>query len=645
MTDTLQPDAHLRIDGIPPIPRTLADRLARYTAFAPVDVLAWHPTRRALLVTRRHGATTQLHLLDGPMGVFDPLTDEPDPVLEASFRPHDGACLVFARDRGGDEAAQLYRHDAHDRSTMLLTDPSKKHGAAVWNHAGTAICFTSLPLDRHAGASDAGVVTELSMLDPREPDTCRTITRLEGGGWQNLQWSPDDRTLYATETRSVTDSTIWSIDVASGALTRVRPTDDARTIAYAHVHPTRDGRRLVYASDEDGEFRQLTVLDLASGERRVLTLHLPWDVVAIELQGGDHDHAAELAAAIVDVAGRLELHVFNLDSGHERALPMLPSVARAGSVTRVRFGSIDRDEIAFVVDSARSPGDVYSVRLLGDTPAVQWTRAEVDGIDTSAWREAVIVRWTSFDGLEITGLLNRPPARFTGKRPVLIHIHGGPESQATIGFLGPNNHFVDDLGIAYLQPNVRGSTGYGKTFVTLDDGLKREDSVKDIGALLDWIALQPDLDASRVLVAGRSYGGFMSLAVATMYADRIAASIDIVGISDFTSFLERTETYRRDLRRVEYGDERDPEVRAFFDRISPLANAGRIAKPLLVVAGRNDPRVPWQEGAQIVAKVGANGVPVWSIVADNEGHVFRRKANIDFVFCAQAMFVQRFLLE
>ena len=644
MNETLEPNEHLRCAGIPPIPRTLADRIERYTAFAPVDVVAWHPTLRALLVARRHGATTQLHLLNEPMGPFDPLTDAADPVFEASFRPHDGACLVFSRDRGGDEAAQLYRHDMAHRRTTLLTDPSKKHGAAVWNHAGTAVCFTSLSLDRHGALSEAGVVTELSTLDPRDPTTRRTIARLEGGGWQDLQWSPDDRTIYAIEYRSVIDGTIRAIDVASGALTRVLPTDDTRKIAYAHVHPTRDGRRLVYASDETGEFRQLTVADLASGERRVLTAHLPWDVVAIELQGGSHRDAAELACAIVDVGGRFEAHVFDLDSGREIALPTLPAAARSGSITRVRFGSVDCDEIAFVVNSARSPGDVWSLRLHASEEAVRWTEARVDGIDTDGYREAEIIDWTSFDGLRINGLLNRPPSRFDGKRPVLIHIHGGPESQATIGFLGQNNHFVDDLGIAYLQPNVRGSTGYGKTFVTLDDGVKREDPVRDIDALLDWIATQPDLDADRVLVAGRSYGGFMSLAVATMCADRIVAAIDIVGISDFTSFLERTETYRRDLRRVEYGDERDPAVRAFFQRISPLANADRIQKPLLVVTGFNDPRVPWQEGEQIVAKVRANGVPVWSIVADDEGHVFRQKPNIDFVFYAQVMFVQRFLL-
>ena len=216
------------------------------------------------------------------------------------------------------------------------------------------------------------------------------------------------------------------------------------------------------------------------------------------------------------------------------------------------------------------------------------------------------MRWPSFDGRTISGI-RIPPARFTGKRPVLIAIHGGPEAQAKLGFLGRANYYVNELGIAVIQPNVRGSSGYGKTFLSLDDGFKREDSVKDIGALLDWIATQPRLDAARVIVTGGSYGGYMSLAVATMYPERIAGAIDIVGISNFLTFLKNTESYRRDLRRVEYGDERDPAMRALLERISPLTNAAKISKPLFVVQGRNDPRVPFTEAEQIVAQVRANG--------------------------------------
>ena len=228
---------------------------------------------------------------------------------------------------------------------------------------------------------------------------------------------------------------------------------------------------------------------------------------------------------------------------------------------------------------------------------------------------------------------------------MLVDIHGGPEGQAQFGFLGRYNYFIEELGIAVIRPNVRGSSGFGKTFLSLDDGIKREDSVKDIGALLDWIALQPGLDPARVMVSGGSYGGYMSLAVSTHYADRIAGSIDVVGISNFVSFLQHTESYRRDLRRVEYGDERDPAMRDFMLRIAPLTNAARITKPLFVVQGRNDPRVPYTEAEQIVAKVRANGTRVWYLRAENEGHGFARKDNADFQFYATVLFMRETLLR
>jgi dipeptidyl aminopeptidase/acylaminoacyl peptidase len=205
-------------------------------------------------------------------------------------------------------------------------------------------------------------------------------------------------------------------------------------------------------------------------------------------------------------------------------------------------------------------------------------------------------------------------------------------------------YLVSEAGIAVLEPNVRGSDGYGKSYLTLDNGVKREDSVKDIGALFDWIAAQPDLDASRIIVEGGSYGGYMVLAVATTYPDRLAGTIDVVGVANFVSFLENTESYRRDLRRVEYGDEREPAMREFLARISPVNNASRIKAPLFVVHGRNDPRVPYTEAEQIVAAARKNGVPVWYLLADNEGHGYARKANVDYLFYAMIEFIRMRLL-
>ena len=245
----------------------------------------------------------------------------------------------------------------------------------------------------------------------------------------------------------------------------------------------------------------------------------------------------------------------------------------------------------------------------------------------------------------IPAFVYRPPAdRFPGPRPVYISIHGGPEAQDRPGFLGSENLFVAEMGIARIVPNVRGSTGYGKTYLQLDNGDKREDTVKDIGALLDWIATQPDLDAKRVMVSGGSYGGYMSLATLVHYSDRLRCGYESVGISNFVTFLENTQDYRRDLRRVEYGDERDPKMRAFLEGIAPAAHADRIRVPLLVAQGANDPRVPLSESDQIVKAVTGNGVPVWYLVGKNEGHGFSKKPNTDYLRETLREFMRRYLL-
>jgi dipeptidyl aminopeptidase/acylaminoacyl peptidase len=300
--------------------------------------------------------------------------------------------------------------------------------------------------------------------------------------------------------------------------------------------------------------------------------------------------------------------------------------------------------LAYSINTTKGPNQLYVLDPASGS-SVQWTRAQAPaGVDTTTFADQQVVRWTSFDGLRISGIVTRPPPRFAGKRPVLVSIHGGPEAQAQMGFLARWNYFVQELGVTVIEPNVRGSAGYGKTFLTLDNGLKREDAVKDIGALLDWIAQQPDLDATRVLVTGGSYGGYMTLATSVHYSDRIVGGIPIVGPSNFVTFLTHTESYRRDLRRVEYGDERDPATRAWMEKTAPLNNTERIRKPLFVVQGKNDPRVPYTESEQIVQKVRGHGTPVWYLRGENEGHGFARKDNADFLFYAMVRFVEERLL-
>ena len=320
----------------------------------------------------------------------------------------------------------------------------------------------------------------------------------------------------------------------------------------------------------------------------------------------------------------------------------MPVALPGGTVSGLEFRP-NSQELGFSLSSAESSADAYSV-VPGSDP-LRWTTSEMGGLALADITEPALIEYASFDGKKIPAYVYRPSrTRFPGPRPVLINIHGGPESQFRPSFLGRLNYLVSELGIVLVFPNVRGSSGYGKTYLKLDNGMKREDAVKDIGALFDWIAAQADLDKSRVGVIGGSYGGFMSLAVQTTYNDRIKAGIDIVGISNFVTFLKNTQGYRRDLRRAEYGDEREPAMRSFLERVSPLARAHMIHTPILVVQGQNDPRVPVTEAEQMVAAVKKNGVPLWYVVGTNEGHGFAKKVNQDYLQAVEVMFLRKYLL-
>ncbi len=636
------PNANLVVQGIPPVPQSLADAIGRYNDFRGHTFADWHPTRREMLVSHREAGanTAQIFRVTTPLGSGEQLTDGIDPVTRASYEPRTGEYIVFERATGGNEVSQIYRLALSQPGTLpvLLTSPDERHAINTWLRKSGQLVYASVPIDRTAqGGSRSKVTTTLWLMDPARPEGRRKLAELDGGGWSASHPSPDERLVPLTRYLSANESQLWLLDLQSGVAKQVVPapaSPDAKA-AYTPAGWASDGRTLWMASDRAGEFRELMTLDLASGRIERVSSHIPWDVNGVTLT----DDGTRIAAQF-NVDGREELRFFDATTAREVPLPTaLPN----GSVGSVAFHH-GHNELAFSISNAQGPSQIYSLTPRGQLQ--QWTRAAAaPGMDTSGFSEQRVVRWKSFDNTTISGLLTVPPKKFGGKRPVLINIHGGPESQATVGFLGRNAYFVQELGMAVIQPNVRGSSGYGKSFLAMDNGFKREDSVKDIGALLDWIATQPDLDASRVLVAGGSYGGYMTLAVSTHYADRIAGAIDVVGISHFVTFLNNTESYRRDLRRVEYGDERDPAMRAFHEKIAPLNNAAAITVPLFVVQGKNDPRVPYTEARQMVAAVRKNGVPVWYLLADNEGHGFRRKVNADFEFYATVRFLEQMLLD
>jgi dipeptidyl aminopeptidase/acylaminoacyl peptidase len=620
------PGDNLVVEGLPAIPASLADDVGRYTEFRSASLSSWHPTRREMLINTRFSDTNQVHQIQMPGGARKQLTFSRERSGGGSYRPRTGAYFVFNRDVGGNEFFQYYRYDVADGTTTLLTDGKSRNTGWNWSNSGDHAVYGSTRRN--------GKDTDLYIINPSDPKTDRLLLQLEGGGWSVSDWSPDDSKLLLGEFISANESYIWIVDVAARKKTLLTPKGGGEKISYGGARFNKDGRGVYVSTDKGSEFARLTYIDLATRAHTVLSDHIKWDVDSLAVSP---DGKTIAFVTNEEGVGRLRL----LDTASRKELPAVK--LPVGIVSGIRWHENSKD-LGFNITSALSPADVYSLDIT--TGKVErWTESETGGLNTQEFSEAELVRWKSFDGRSISGFLYMPPARFTGARPVIINIHGGPEGQARPNFLGRNNYLLNELGVAILYPNVRGSSGFGKTFLQLDNGFLREDTYKDIGALLDWIRTEPRLDAQRVMVTGGSYGGHMTFAVATLYNDRIRASLPVVGISNLVSFLERTEAYRRDLRRVEYGDERDPKMREFMTRTAPLNHAAKITKPIFVVQGGNDPRVPLNEAEQMVRTVRENKGPVWYLMAKDEGHGFNKKKNQDFQFYATVFFIREHLLK
>ncbi|MCL1635945.1 S9 family peptidase [Luteimonas sp. SX5] len=622
-------------ENVPAIPAELIERLNRYQNTRGAGIAGWTQDG-CLLISTRFAETSQAHRVCQPLGMREQITFYNEPVSDLTVAPAKSGRngFVFGKDVGGNEFSQLHWYDLTTRDVVMLTDGKRSQNrGALFSEDGKQLAYSSTARN--------GTDTDIWLLDTATRQAKPLVTA--GGNWAAMDFSPDGTRLLVTKFVSANEAYPGEVDLATGKLT-LFPVDGGKA-AFGGFQFAPDGKAAYFVSDEpvDGqasEFQSLRYHDPASGKFEVLTKDIPWDVDGFDV-ADDGRHLAYIA----NEDGIYKLTVLALPSHKPIPLPALP----VGLVAGMSF-SPDGERLAVTLNTATSPSDVYVIDL-ADAKLTRWTRSEVGGLDTSTFVSPTLVRFPTFDTVDnkprtIPAFYYKPnkPAA-GGKYPVVIDIHGGPEGQS-IPFFDPSTQFlINELGVAVLVPNVRGSSGYGKSYLKLDNAEKREDSVKDIGALLDWIAQQPELDASRVGVTGGSYGGYMVLASLMHYSDRIKAGVDVVGISDFTTFLNNTESYRRDLRRAEYGDERIPEMKAVFDRISPLKNAGKIRSPLFVAQGKNDPRVPYTEAEQIVKAVRGNGQPVWFLMYDDEGHGFRKKANNDYFDAAAIEFWQRHLLR
>jgi dipeptidyl aminopeptidase/acylaminoacyl peptidase len=618
------PPANLVVENVPEFPAALVEKVGPYLDFRTASLEDWNPARSEVLITTRFGEATQLHIVKMPGGDRRQITFFRDRVAGGSFRPHDPNTIIVQKDIGGNEFFQIYRLDVPTGAITLLTDGKSRNLASAFSRDGKWLAYSSTKRN--------GNDTDIWIVDPSNPQSAKMVLQVEGGGWDASDFSRDNTKMLVSNGISANESYLYLVDVATGAKTLLTPKGTA-PVAYSSAHFSADDSDIYFTSDEGSEFQQLVRMHLADRSKQVLT-HDRWDVDAFEL-----DEARKRVAYVTNENGAGILHIADA-TGRELLRPKLP-YAVIGNLRWHPNGHL----LGFSMNSAKSPNDVYSVDV--DNGTVQrWTESETGGLNPERNVDPQLVTMKSFDGTQISAFVYRPdPVKFSGKRPAIVIIHGGPEGQSQPNFLGRSNYWINELGIALVYPNVRGSTGYGKTYLAMDNGFKREDTVKDIGTVVNWIKSDPDLAGDRIAVYGGSYGGYMTLATMTHYNADMRAAVDVVGISNFLTFLQNTSGYRRDLRRVEYGDERDPKMHDFLQQISPLTSASKITRPLFVIAGFNDPRVPWTEGQQIVQTVRASGAPVWWLMAKDEGHGFARRSNQDYQFLAMTEFWEQYLLK
>jgi dipeptidyl aminopeptidase/acylaminoacyl peptidase len=618
-TPTVPKPAALVADGMPAVPLALAATTRPYMEFRTAGFAGWNAADRSMLVSTRFGNVAQLHRVAGPMMDRSQISFEAEP-LGGRWSPR-GDLLVASKDVGGNEFFQLYT--LKNGKLTLLTDGKSRNGFGAWNADGSLVGYSSTRRN--------GTDTDLYVMDPRDPKTDRLVAQVKGGGWNIADFAPDGKTAVVAEYVSVTKVNLHRLDLATGRMTAIG--DHGKAIAYGDIQFAPDGSLWV-TSDEGADFKRLGTLDPLTGVFTARGPETKWDVESLDIAPD-----GSFLVYSVNEAGVDRIKLRDLKTGTTRIVTGLPSGV-AGGLEIAPWGTI-----GLAHTSARSPSDAYSIEP-ATLAVTRWTKSETGGLDPEVNVEPEFVEVKSFDSERVSGFLYRPDAaRFPGKRPLVVNIHGGPEGQSQPGFQGRTNYYLNELGVAVFYPNVRGSTGFGKRFVGLDNGaFKREDSVKDIGAFLDRLSSDSRVDPGKIAVTGGSYGGYMCYASAIRYATRLKSALCIVAISNFVTFLENTQSYRRDLRRVEYGDERNAVERAKLLEISPMSRSKELRIPLMVVTGGNDPRVPASEADQMVKAVRANGSTAWHLLGQNEGHGFAKKENQDYQFWTSLMFWQQTLL-
>ena len=620
-----------KIEGMPPIPQSILEGIAKYAQFRTAVLVGWHPTKRQALVNTSftsNPAVPQLHLVDGPGRDRRQLTwmaRGVSPTAGVVFAPA-GDSFVFQYDPSA-ELRSLYRYTLASGQVSLIADARARY-APVFSRDGVWLAYDSTERN--------GRDRDLYVVQPGDPSTKRRLADFTGP-FSPQSWWPDGNSILASEVLSNAETYLWRVDVKGGQKTAITPRDGEKA-GFFNARVTPDGSRIYVISDRDAGDYRIWRCEVAKCRWTAVTPE-GMSVDSPNLTGGfDISPDGTLLATTIDRGASSELVVIDLTTLKPRPLPALPK----GVVSRVQWRPNSR-EVGFSLESPKSPNDVYSIDASLGT-LTRWTTSEAS-FNTDVLPLPELVEWKSFDGRAISGVLYRPSTRFTGPRPVMVSIHGGPDLQERAIWRGRSNYILDELGAAIIYPNVRGSSGYGRQFRQLDDGKLRGDAVKDIGALLDWIATKPELDKNRVVLLGVSSGGWLALQAGVTYNDRIRGVVEGAGITNFVTFLESTDEARRDNRRSEYGDERDPAMREFLESLSPAKNAAALKKPTFIIQPGKDARVPVGQAQELLAALKANGQPAWYLEFTEANHDNLPGVGGDYLLASWMWFFKTYLLN
>ena len=621
---TLPVPANVKAEGLPPISASVVEKLRPYSQFTRTMLATWHPARTEMLVTSLATSTPQLQLVTAPATPPRPL-GEGLAGVNGMYGFVSADSFVYRRDPAAGEQYQIYRFDHATGTSTLLSDGKSRHGIPVWARRSNRIAVSST---RRTGKD-----WDIYVIDVTKPDSARMLFEATGT-WNPADWSPDDKQLLAIESLPGGDTALWTVDVETGARTPI--VNDGPAAAWRTPQYSPDGNAIYAVSNRGSELAR--VWKRAAGTWTPIT------------RDGDSVEAAALSpdgktlAISFDRDGSSRLELVDAATGKLKLSPAHPpGIINPTTLRWHRNG----ESIGFTLNTLRTASDVFSADARSGR-VTRWTESAAGGIDAATLPDPEIIRWKSFDGRMISGVLYRPPAKFTGPRPVMLNIHGGPsDAYERPRFQGRSGYFLNEMGIAIIFPNVRGSAGFGRTFEKLDDERKREDAVKDVGALLDWIPTDKGLDAKRVMVTGVSYGGYMTYAVAARYPDKVRAAYAGAAISDFVTFLKTTEPSRVENRRGEYGNETDPEMSAFLTSISPVSYAAKIKVPLMIAHGRKDVRVPVGQAEAMYAAIKAHNPNVTLVIYEDEGHenFLLAGANSQFHFYTWITFMEKHLLN